>query len=174
VGDLVVWNQELRGGYGTIWPVDGEITKIGKAKITIRVQKKDGTMKEIAVKPESLVPRPVKNALLEEQRGPAGGVTGFQDAQAETVPGDVQVYVEERQLRESALAVPHDVALPDDLIERYHLHHGEPCVKCSCELQRDLAGKWQCARCLSQKEYHLYEDQIDLLYPKKRRLELDS
>ncbi len=67
VGDLVVWNQELHGGYGYIWQVDGEITKIGKAKITIRVQKKDGTMKEIAVKPESLVPRPVEHALLEGQ-----------------------------------------------------------------------------------------------------------
>ncbi len=58
VGDLVVWNQELHGGYGYIWQVDGEITKINKKKITIRVQKKDGTLKEIAVKPESLVPRP--------------------------------------------------------------------------------------------------------------------
>jgi len=159
VGDLVVWNQELRGGYGTIWPVDGEVVKVSKAKIAIRVQKRDGTLKEIAVKPESLVPRPgAQLAGLEDQTTPVGGISDLPDAQGSAISDDGQDAQGQCQERE--------------LIECYHLQRSEPCGTCSCELQRDLAGSWVCCRCLPAKGYHLYSDQVDVLYPRRRRLEL--
>jgi len=56
-GQAVTWLHVPRGGYGYVYPVDGVVTKVGPARITIRVQKKDGTQKRVSVKPERLVPR---------------------------------------------------------------------------------------------------------------------
>jgi len=60
----------------------------------------------------------------------------------------------------------------DDFIERYQLQRGAPCAKCSCELQRSLSGELVCCRCLPARGYHLYGNQVDVLYPRRRRLEL--
>lgn len=60
----------------------------------------------------------------------------------------------------------------DDFIERYQLQRGGPCAKCSCELQRSLSGDLVCCRCFPARDYHLYGNQVDVLYPRRRRLEL--
>ena len=48
-GDPIVWLHEPRGSYGYIYPVNGVITKLCRTKVKIKVQRKDGHYKEVAV-----------------------------------------------------------------------------------------------------------------------------
>jgi hypothetical protein len=100
-GDPVVWRQVPRGGYGYVHPVNAEVVKVGPVKVTIRVRRKDGKEKLIAVASES----------LERQQ----------------VPNDGEVSQEERV---SEAGVLPDVAPqpsdPLDLIKLYGERHGWP------------------------------------------------
>jgi hypothetical protein len=53
-GAVVTWLQELRGGYGTIWPVDGVVVRTTRGRVIVRVQTRTGEQVERAVRPESL------------------------------------------------------------------------------------------------------------------------
>jgi hypothetical protein len=53
-GAVVTWLQELRGGYGAIWPVDGVVVRTTRGRVIVRVQTRTGEQVERAVRPESL------------------------------------------------------------------------------------------------------------------------
>jgi hypothetical protein len=99
---------------------------------------------------------------------PMGGLSGFSSSPIDQ-PSKMPDGSQERPLPNSALAVPHsqDQTLEHDLIERYHLQHGEPCPKCCCSLYRELSGNWVCCRCLPQRGYTTYSDHVDQLYPRR-------
>jgi len=56
-GQQLTWTYTPRGGYGFSYPVNAEVVKVNSKTIRIRVQKRNGTMVERNVKPESLRPR---------------------------------------------------------------------------------------------------------------------
>lgn len=56
-GDRMTWLHLTRGGYGYIVPVDAEIVRVGKSRVTIRVAKVGGELVLRHVKPEALKPR---------------------------------------------------------------------------------------------------------------------
>ncbi len=101
-----------------------------------------------------------------------GGVTGFSTGQASTPVDLTQTSQEQRQLRDSALAVPSSQPFSAEvqtLMQGRNLIHGVPCSNCACELYRDLYGEPACCRCFPQKGYHQYCEPVDALYPGKRR-----
>ena len=53
-GQQVTWHHTPRDGYGYVIPVDGVVVKVNKATVTIRVQKRDGTYRDLCVQPTSL------------------------------------------------------------------------------------------------------------------------
>jgi hypothetical protein len=55
VGEKVVWRYTPRGGYGYVYPVNGVVVCVGKKRVRIRVEKRDGTLVEREVDPANLV-----------------------------------------------------------------------------------------------------------------------
>jgi hypothetical protein len=112
---------------------------------------------------------------IDQAEASMGGLTGFIPP-AEAEPGSKLPPGEgERQLRESALAVPHGSPLTaeiETLMQERGLTHGALCSKCSCELQRDLCGERVCVRCYPPKGYDQFSDLVDQTYPRKQRLQL--
>jgi len=101
-----------------------------------------------------------------------GGVTGFLPGQASILANLTQPNHEQRQLRETAVAVPSSQSLSTEiqtLIKERNLIHSGPCLTCACELYRDLYGEPVCCRCYPQKGYHQYSEWIDVLYPRKKK-----
>ena len=57
IGQQVTWIYIPPGGYGYTLPVNGVVTKIGKARIQIQVTKRDGSPALRWVKPDNLTPK---------------------------------------------------------------------------------------------------------------------
>jgi DNA-binding transcriptional ArsR family regulator len=105
VGDLVTWRHQPPGGYGYVYPVDGEVVSIGPVKVRIRAQRKDGSHKDIAVKSEYLILRCAQPSVHQQTRdAQQGGLTGFSTRQQDDTASKMPPGVE--GLGRPALAVP--------------------------------------------------------------------
>lgn len=62
VGQRVIWLQRTKGGYGYLYPVNGEVLACKPNHVTIRVEKKDGRQEVIRVKAKHLQLREANRA----------------------------------------------------------------------------------------------------------------
>jgi hypothetical protein len=53
-GDRAVWTRSMRGGYGYTEAVNVEVVSVGKERIRVRAQRRDGEWKTVSVMPRNL------------------------------------------------------------------------------------------------------------------------
>ncbi|HLZ62775.1 MAG TPA: winged helix-turn-helix domain-containing protein [Ktedonosporobacter sp.] len=181
-GQAVTWRHVPRGGYGYVYPVDATVVGVSGNKLTLRVQKQDGTWKEVRVDARNVRPQaassqgeptvintPAASAESEPER-PHGGLTGFSNAGEKTPPSLVgRQHLDDGQ--ETTVAdggTGHPPSEAERLAQERGLQHGAPCPACGCELSRQMAEYTVCVRCYPPRGYDQYSDQVDALYPRRR------